>query len=446
MKKTIFLRACLLLAALALSLAACSSGGDDGGTKVAVTAVSLANDDFYIVTGNTRQLGWVVEPADASNPAVTFKSSNTAAATVNGTGLVTAKAAGTADITVTTKDGSETDTVKVTVVDTEEPVTNLTIPAAGSVYVGAATKLNLTITPTTATSGITWQSSNTDVATVKGGVVTGVSEGTATITVSSGSVSDTCTVNVTIPEKKLTVTDFPSSMSDMEYGLMLSKKALSNDEILEYMGRDKEPDAYADGDLDGTSIIEAALGKSENAWKGEGDYYIYIGIMNPEAQSEADYFVGAYRSKNKIAFELSTEVRELKFTDFQTVKMDFGDDDGKDDDGEIPDNATNATLEGTWITDANDKIVAGSDGKFVYSSSGLEFMKGTYQKNTNPATLIIAGVATMYFGTDVIVWTAWDDLDDLEKGMLGLSSNTLQATIYTDRCEVGVQTFYKHSD
>ena len=54
-------------------------------------------------------------PADATNKNVTWSSDNEAAATVSSTGLVTAVAAGSATITVTTEDGGFTDTCAVTV-------------------------------------------------------------------------------------------------------------------------------------------------------------------------------------------------------------------------------------------------------------------------------------------------------------------------------------------
>lgn len=68
-----------------------------------------------------------------------------------------------------------------------------------TISVGGSETLTATIAPSNATdTAVTWTSDDTDVATVADGVVTGESEGTATITVTThdGSFTDTCEVTV----------------------------------------------------------------------------------------------------------------------------------------------------------------------------------------------------------------------------------------------------------
>lgn len=84
-------------------------------TPVAVTGVTIAPKTASIAVGATQQLTPTVAPAGATNKAVTYGSSATGTATVNASGLVTGVAAGTATITVTTADGSKTDTAVITV-------------------------------------------------------------------------------------------------------------------------------------------------------------------------------------------------------------------------------------------------------------------------------------------------------------------------------------------
>ena len=69
-----------------------------------------------VKTGESKTPSYAVNPAEATNKAVSFKSDNTAVATVNETtGEVTGVKEGTATITITTADGNFTDTCVVTV-------------------------------------------------------------------------------------------------------------------------------------------------------------------------------------------------------------------------------------------------------------------------------------------------------------------------------------------
>ena len=109
-----------------------TGGGDPstGGTEVNVTGVSVSPTSKTLYVGGTQQLTATVSPSDASNKAVTWKSGNTSVATVSDTGLVTAKATGTATITVTTVDGGKTATSTITVVanpPTTTPVTGVSV-------------------------------------------------------------------------------------------------------------------------------------------------------------------------------------------------------------------------------------------------------------------------------------------------------------------------------
>ena len=82
---------------------------------VAVTGVSVSPASFSIRAGVTQQLTATVSPANATNQNVSWTSSNPAVATVNAAGLVTAVAAGSATVTVTTQDGNKTASAAVTV-------------------------------------------------------------------------------------------------------------------------------------------------------------------------------------------------------------------------------------------------------------------------------------------------------------------------------------------
>ena len=82
---------------------------------IPVTSVSLNKTELTIEKGKSETLTATVSPSDATNKAVTWQSSNTAVATVDQNGKVTAKELGNVTITVTTKDGSKTASCSVTV-------------------------------------------------------------------------------------------------------------------------------------------------------------------------------------------------------------------------------------------------------------------------------------------------------------------------------------------
>ena len=91
-------------------------------------SVSLDKSSLNLSIGGSSDLHATVLPADATDPSVSWSSSNTAVATVNNNGHVTALTAGTATITVTTTDGGKTATCMVTVTaGPPVPPTSLTL-------------------------------------------------------------------------------------------------------------------------------------------------------------------------------------------------------------------------------------------------------------------------------------------------------------------------------
>lgn len=168
-------------------------------TGVTVTPVSVA-----ILVGANTTLTAVVAPANATNKAVTWTSSNPAVASVSAAGVVTGVSAGSATITVRTVNGNfaAVATVMVNPVNNPIAVTGVTVaPTTASVAVGATTSLAATVAPANATNkAVTWTSSSPAIATVSAsGVVTGVAAGSATITVrtTDGGFTATATVTVT---------------------------------------------------------------------------------------------------------------------------------------------------------------------------------------------------------------------------------------------------------
>src|SRR5437667_8226836 len=171
------------------------------GCTVSVASVTVSPGAPTVQVGQTVQL--TATPKDAngtplSGRVVTWSSNNTSAATVDGSGLVTGVAAGSATITATSEGKSGTSVVTVSV-----PVASVTVsPAAASVQAGQTQPLTATLKDANGNvltgRTVTWSSNNTTVATVNGtGLVTAKVAGSATITATSEGQSGTASITVT---------------------------------------------------------------------------------------------------------------------------------------------------------------------------------------------------------------------------------------------------------
>jgi len=183
-----------------------------------VASVSVTPSPTSVTVGGTQQLTATTKDAlggTLTGRIVTWSSGTPGVATVSSSGLVTGVTAGTAVITATSEGQSGTSTVTVNPA-VAAPVATVTLaPPTATIAPNATT----TFTPTLKDASnntltgrtITWQSSNTAVATVSStGVVTGLTEGTSTITATSEGKSGTAAVTVQGgPVSTVTVT--PSS-------------------------------------------------------------------------------------------------------------------------------------------------------------------------------------------------------------------------------------------
>ncbi|MEP3390418.1 MAG: Ig-like domain-containing protein [Reichenbachiella sp.] len=99
-----------------------------------VTGVSVSPSSASIEVGATTALTETVSPSNATDKTVTWSSSNAAVATVNASGTVTGVSVGSATITVTTNDGSNTATSNITVTGggSGDPSVTITSPSDGA--------------------------------------------------------------------------------------------------------------------------------------------------------------------------------------------------------------------------------------------------------------------------------------------------------------------------
>lgn len=163
--------------------------------------VSLNKTTDSLTVGGIDNLIATVTPDNLTNKTVKFTSSNNNIVTVDNTGKISGVSAGTATITVTTIDGSKTVSCTVTVTNPLVKVTAVHLNiASDTLNVGETYTIAASITPDNASNkAFTFSSSNKAIATVDNkGKVSGVSAGTATITVTTADGKKTASCIVTV--------------------------------------------------------------------------------------------------------------------------------------------------------------------------------------------------------------------------------------------------------
>ena len=170
-----------------------------------VTAIVLDQTTVSLNAGETVTLAATVSPDDAGK-ALNWESSNTAVATVDSEGKVTAVDAGNAEITATAADGSGVKAMcHIAVISEAVHVTSVKLnQTEASLLIGGKITLKATVSPKGATNkAVKWKSSDKSVATVSSsGKVTAVGVGTAKITATAKDGSGkkaTCKITVTNP-------------------------------------------------------------------------------------------------------------------------------------------------------------------------------------------------------------------------------------------------------
>lgn len=173
--------------------AACSVTVAEDGLRAA--SLMLSAGTLELTEGKTATLTATMLPTSIPQSSIVWTSSNEEAAVVDG-GVVTARAAGAAIIRASV--GGKTASCTVTVKAARVPVSSVTLDRSTlELSVDGTARLTATVRPENADDRtVVWQSSREDVATVSGGIVRGVAEGSALISATAGGVKAECRVTV----------------------------------------------------------------------------------------------------------------------------------------------------------------------------------------------------------------------------------------------------------
>ena len=236
-----------------------------------VTGVRLENMELRINVGTSKQFTPIIEPANATNKAVIWSSSNTSIARVNDNGVVETCGLGEATITVRTVDGNYEYHCFLTV--TQAPVEGVALSINNAnMKIGESKKISIIYTPTYAELGrnVDWKSSEPEVAEVNEyGYIVAKKQGTTVLTVTVEGKSASCTVNVyKVNVQNLTLNHTSVDLiytTSMELTATIFPEDATNKKITWTSSDPSIVEVYGEGKLYGVSVGRATItAKSED--------------------------------------------------------------------------------------------------------------------------------------------------------------------------------------
>ena len=165
----------------------------------AVTGVTIEPSEAELTVGSSTKLTATVLPENATNKNVIYSVDDESILSVDQDGNVTGLSLGTATATVTTEDGGFTASSEINVIPVR--VTGVSIsPKSASIALGCTVQLAASIKPSNAANkNLSWSVSDETIISVDGqGTVTGLSLGTATVTVTTEDGGFTASAEITV--------------------------------------------------------------------------------------------------------------------------------------------------------------------------------------------------------------------------------------------------------
>lgn len=174
-------------------------------SPVYITDISMTKSEKTVLLGDEYTVNYTVIPSDYRYDSLTWTTDNEKVATVDN-GVVRAVGGGSCIITACSKNGVKK-SIKISVEILPEKLT--LSQSSVEITVGSTATVSTSFEPKDVTDKrCEWESDNEDVATVKDGIITAVSEGSCVITVKSrkGDCSAKCKVKVIKPSPEKAIT------------------------------------------------------------------------------------------------------------------------------------------------------------------------------------------------------------------------------------------------
>lgn len=308
--------------------------------------LTLSTTSMHLDIGQSKKLDYSYQPSNAPHPKVWMDSNDPNVATVlNSNGYVTAVGAGDCEITLVNNAGP--DATCYVHVEKVDPV-SVALPAPGPIYIGQQLTLVPKLSPNNAQTTYSWSSSIPDIAMINSsGVLTGVSVGNTTITVTTANnLSASCDVEVYKP--------VPASIEFTKPSLRL---AVGATEILTY----SVSPSYAIYDV---------------TWESNNPNIVSVSNRRIEAKKPGKAIITVTTDNEKKAIcevtvppeptDISVTPKSLELGVGQTKQLTYS---------FIPEDAT--TLQLTWKSSNPDVAIVNENGEVTTKSEGTTYISVT---------------------------------------------------------------------
>lgn len=163
--------------------------------EIPVSKITLNKTEITLGVGDTEQLSTIIEPSNASQADILWKSGNEKIATVSENGLITAVGVGKTTITASIGDVNASCSVEVKEIKPSEIILNKNFV---ELTIGDSEQLYAEVLPANTTNKtIVWESSDSGVVSVsQDGLIQANGIGNAIITATSGEISASCEIVV----------------------------------------------------------------------------------------------------------------------------------------------------------------------------------------------------------------------------------------------------------
>ena len=335
---------------------------------VRVSNVSVSPSSLTLPIRQTSQLNTTILPANASNKAVTWSSSNPSICSVSSTGLVTSLSSGSSVITVTSVDGTikASSTVKVPVQTVSVSSVSIS-PSTITLQANQTRQVNPVILPPNATNkAVVWSSSDTNIATVSSsGLVTARSGGTSTITVTTADGSKKATLAVTIPVNVSSV-----SISQLNVTLLVNQTYQVNPVIMPSNSANKAV-AWSSSNTNIATVSSSGLVTA----RGSGTSTITVTTSDGSKKATLSVLVPV-QTVNVSSVTISSSNITLSSNQTYQVNAVIA-----------PSNATNKTV--TWTSSNTNIATVSSSGLVTARTSGTATIMATTVDGLKMATLAV---------------------------------------------------------